>query len=212
MLTLSTPRLQLRALTKAQLLLYLDHSEELEAELGITLSRPILTTITQRAIGMKAKKMTTALEQDHAWYTYWLIVLTEQAHGIGLVGYKGLIAGQEEVEIGYVIEPGHRNQGYMTEAVKAMVEWALADPRCQAVFEELDLSECIVDYASHPDPQPRVDNRDERLMEMTRILMKNAEDISRRLRWVHRQSVSSPRRNGELFEQRFRPRDRSAGA
>jgi RimJ/RimL family protein N-acetyltransferase len=134
MLTLSTPRLQLRALTIAQLLLYLDQPEELETELGITLSRPILTTTTHRAIGMKAEKMATAPEQDHAWYTYWLIVLTEQAYGVGLVGYKGLTAGQEAVEIGYVIEPGHRNQGYMTEAVKALVGWAIADPRCQAVF------------------------------------------------------------------------------
>ncbi len=131
---LSTLRLQLRSLSRAQILQYLDQPEELESELGITLSRPILTETTQRAIHMKAEKMAAAPEQDHAWYTYWLIVLTEQAHGVGLVGYKGLTAGQEEVEIGYVIEPGHRNQGYMTEAVQALVDWALADPRCRAVF------------------------------------------------------------------------------
>ncbi|MBN2502167.1 MAG: GNAT family N-acetyltransferase [Anaerolineales bacterium] len=134
MLSLSTPRLQLRTLTKEQLLQYLDQPEELATELGITISRPILTETTQRAIHMKAEKMAAASERDHAWYTYWLIVLTEHAHGVGLVGYKGLTTGQEEVEIGYVIEPGHRNQGYMTEAVKALVNWAFTDPRCQAVF------------------------------------------------------------------------------
>ena len=131
---LSTPRLQLHALSRTQLLKYLDQPEELEAELGITLSRPVLTDTTHRAIHMKAEKMAVAPKQDHVWYTYWLIVLLEQAHGAGLVGYKGLTTGQEEVEIGYVIEPGHRNKGYMTEAVKALVDWALADPRCQAIF------------------------------------------------------------------------------
>ena len=131
---ITTRCLQLRALSQEQLTRYLDQPEALETELGITLSRAVLTETTQRAIHMKVKKMAAAPERYHPWYTYWLIVLKEQDHAAGLVGYKGLYAGQEAVEVGYVIEAGHRNQGYMTEAVRALVGWAFQDPRCQAVF------------------------------------------------------------------------------
>ena len=132
--SITTARLQLTALSREQLIQYLDQPERLGTELGVSLSRPILTETTQRAMNMKTQKMAAADIRDHPWYTYWLIILRQEKHAAGLIGYKGLIEGQEEVEIGYVIESGHRNKGYMTEAVKALVSWALADPRCKAVF------------------------------------------------------------------------------
>ena len=98
--TIPTSRLELRALTRDQLLQYLDQPEQLENELGITLARPVLTETTQRAIRMKTQKMSAAPEQDHTWYTYWLIILSKESHGAGLIGYKGLIAGQEGVDAG----------------------------------------------------------------------------------------------------------------
>lgn len=52
------------------------------------------------------------------------------------------------------------------------------------------MSERIVDYASHTDPQPCVDNLVEMLFEMTRTLVNNTEDISRGLRRVHQQSIT----------------------
>ena len=38
-----------------------------------------------------------------------------------------------EVELGYSILPGHRGQGYATEAARALVEWALSQPDVERV-------------------------------------------------------------------------------
>jgi RimJ/RimL family protein N-acetyltransferase len=77
-------------------------------------------------------------EKGHCWITYWLIVAEDAAGagllGIGLVGFKGAPDSKGEVEIGYGIIPDWRNMGYATEAVRAMIAWALEDPQCNAVI------------------------------------------------------------------------------
>jgi ribosomal-protein-alanine N-acetyltransferase len=37
------------------------------------------------------------------------------------------------VEIGYGIDPAYRNRGYMTEAVRGLIDWAFRDPRCRSI-------------------------------------------------------------------------------
>ncbi len=57
------------------------------------------------------------------WYAIWMIELKDGAH-IGELCFKGL--SQEGVaEIGYGILDDHQGHGYATEAISALVEWAL---------------------------------------------------------------------------------------
>jgi hypothetical protein len=79
MIEIATARLQLRALPREQLIEYLDQPKQLERALGISLSRPILTETTHRALNMKVQKMAAAAPKDHPWYTYWLIVIRQDA-------------------------------------------------------------------------------------------------------------------------------------
>lgn len=37
------------------------------------------------------------------------------------------------MEIGYGIDPAFRGKGYMTEAVRAMIDWAFQHKHCQVV-------------------------------------------------------------------------------
>lgn len=46
---------------------------------------------------------------------------------VGGIGFKGVPDKDGQVEIGYGIEPEYQNIGYATEAVKAMLEWALSE-------------------------------------------------------------------------------------
>jgi GNAT superfamily N-acetyltransferase len=133
MSVLYTPRLKLKALTKAQLGQYLHSPQELEAELGIPISVAILTEVVQRAIQLKIAKMDQAPVLEHDWYTYWLIIPNEAAYGAGLAGFKGLQDGKKEVEIGYGIDPAYQGRGYMTETVQALIGWAFQDSDCRAV-------------------------------------------------------------------------------
>lgn len=138
--TIRTSRLTLHSLTVTQLQAYLDDPQVLEGEVGYPVSRPVLTEIVRGAVQKKIVKMKAANVLDHAWFTYWLLVVPslDQADGTpfgaGLLGFKGLPDPMGQVEIGYGIDPQYQGQGYTTEGVRALIAWAFQDPRCRAVI------------------------------------------------------------------------------
>ena len=131
--SLRTQRLLIVPLTLAQLKLCAADLSALEAELGLSISRDVLTDIVWGAIYKKIEKMTDMDDEHHPWQTYWLTVLTENNFGAGLVGFKGYPDERGSSEIGYGIDPAYQNKGYMTEAVKALVDWAFGHPFCHRV-------------------------------------------------------------------------------
>ena len=133
MYKLKTQRLDIIPLTRIQLRQYLEYPDLLEQELGIPISREIVTENTQRAIRKKFSKMTHADQAQLAWYTYWLLVIRTVPFGAGLVGFKGFPDQNGEAEIGYGIDQSYQRQGYTTEAVKAMIAWAFEETLCRAV-------------------------------------------------------------------------------
>ncbi len=130
---LQTKRLKLLALSPPQLALYLSSPEQLEEELGLTVSRVIYLERVQRAINIKLAKMAQVAEADYPWYTYWLLVVADELFGAGLAGFKGVPNSQGEVEIGYGIDPAYQRQGYMTEAVQALIDWAFQSLECKVI-------------------------------------------------------------------------------
>src|SRR5512139_1764939 len=133
MVQIQTRRLQLFPLRLDQLQCYIASPEVLEGELGFKVSREIVTDQLRRAIAMKVARMERADPSEHAWYTYWLIVVKDNLFGAGLAGFKGLPDAQGQVEIGYGIDPAYQNKGYMTEAVQGLIQWAFREPGCRAV-------------------------------------------------------------------------------
>ena len=131
---IQTERLRLYPLRLDQLQCYIASPEVLEQELGVDVSREIVTDQLRRAIALKAAKMEHAAPSEHAWFTYWLIVVKDSLFGAGLAGFKGFPDAHGQAEIGYGIDPACQNKGYMTEAVKGLIQWAFQDPRCRAVI------------------------------------------------------------------------------
>ena len=70
------------------------------------------------------------------WYAIWMIELKDGTH-IGELCFKGLDPNSI-AEIGYGISEKYQNNGYATEAVKAVLEWALSNPDVTAVEAETD--------------------------------------------------------------------------
>ena len=70
------------------------------------------------------------------WYAIWMIELKNGTH-IGELCFKGLDSAGI-AELGYGISEEYQNNGYATEAVKAVLEWALNNPGVTAVEAETD--------------------------------------------------------------------------
>lgn len=60
---------------------------------------------------------------EKTWWMY-LVIHKNDKKLIGTCGYKGLPNEEGEVEIGYGIMEGYRNQGYATELSKALIDRA----------------------------------------------------------------------------------------
>ena len=70
------------------------------------------------------------------WYAIWMIELKDGTH-IGELCFKGLDKNGI-AEIGYGINDKYQNNGYATEAVKAVLEWAFTDPKVTVIEAETD--------------------------------------------------------------------------
>jgi len=80
-------------------------------------------------------------ERSYLWYTNWKIVRRDGDRVVGGLCFKGPPDGLGQVEVGYGIEAQYQNHGYMTEALRAACQWALAQPGVQAVIAETDMED-----------------------------------------------------------------------
>lgn len=131
--TIQTERLSLLPLNPAQLDHYLNRPSQLEAALHLSLSRGILLEPVQRAIRTKLRRIAGAALDQLLWNTYWLATIRDESFGVGLLGFKGAPGTDGTVEVGYGIDVAARQRGYATEAVRALIDWALTRPDCHAV-------------------------------------------------------------------------------
>lgn len=76
------------------------------------------------------------------WYAIWMIELKDGTH-IGDLCFKGL-SEYGSAEIGYGIADAYQGCGYATEAVSALVAWALTQPGVNCITAEAEQS----NYAS----------------------------------------------------------------
>lgn len=78
------------------------------------------------------------LLEDPSLFTWgsWLIIRKSDGQIIGDAGFKGKPDNQKQVEIGYGLLERYWNRGYATEAMNALIEWALANEEVEKVIAE----------------------------------------------------------------------------
>ena len=91
-----------------------------------------LSDIVLSAITKKIEKMKDIEEKFYDLYTYWLIVDKKSGNGIGFAGFKG-INEDGLTDVGYSISPDHRKKGLMTEALKALLNWAAGNKSLRGI-------------------------------------------------------------------------------
>ncbi|WP_419196106.1 GNAT family N-acetyltransferase [Caproiciproducens galactitolivorans] len=122
-INIETNRLILIPLTARQLQLWAEELPSLEKELNCSYDAEPLEGFFLKIIKSQLK-ITQEDEENYLYHTFWLIVRKEDRIVIGSSDFKSLPNAEGEVEIGYGLGKKYEHNGYMTEAVQAMCQWA----------------------------------------------------------------------------------------
>ncbi len=89
--------------------------------------------------GPEVQHQLMSVAADHA-LLYWgsWLVLTKDGQVIGDIGFKGKPDIRQAVEIGYGLLPAFLNQGFATEAVRALIEWAFEQTEVTGVLAKTE--------------------------------------------------------------------------
>jgi len=75
--------------------------------------------------------------ENRIWYAPWEMMLKDSQEYVGDLGFKGPVTNHS-VEIGYGVLPEHEGNGYTTEALQAMTQWAFGQKDVVFVEAETD--------------------------------------------------------------------------
>lgn len=138
-MTIDTPRLILMPLTLEQLALHVANDQRLEQSLGLqkghrAVVEPVLSVITHFTIPRLRDP-----KNDPLFHTMWVAIDRQTKQIVAEAKFKGEPDETGTVEIGYGTYPGYQRQGYMTEMVGNMVDWAGQQPDVWRVVADTDV-------------------------------------------------------------------------
>jgi RimJ/RimL family protein N-acetyltransferase len=135
---IETDRLYLIPLTAKQLRLWVEDIPSLEKELNCQYcAEPMVGTFLDIVKGQ-----IDITEKDAAnflYHTFLFLIRKTDRVVVGTADFKNVPNKDNEVEIGYGLGKGFEHNGYMTEAVQAMCNWAIAQNNISHVIAETDI-------------------------------------------------------------------------
>lgn len=134
---IETTRLRIVPLTVEQFHLLLCSIDKMEQALGLNPSDEYLDEHVQQAMEAQYQKALKNMDNYH-WFANRQIILKAENKAIGSTNFKNSPLESCDIEIGYGINFNYQNQGYMTEAVEAMCEWAITQANVECVIAETE--------------------------------------------------------------------------
>ena len=136
-MNLKTQRLELIPLLPYQLRAWVEDRNALERELDCTYqAEPLEGVFLEIVKGQLA--ITEQRPEEYLWHSFWFLVRQSDRVVVGSADFKDVPDARQEVEIGYGLGKAFEHQGYMTEAVQAMCDWALAQENVAHILAETE--------------------------------------------------------------------------
>jgi [ribosomal protein S5]-alanine N-acetyltransferase len=135
---IETQRLLLFPLTHEQLLQYIVNDATLEAALGLKPSQRSISGDLKEAMETTILPNVADLNKNYLFNSLWTIVLKSEQEMVGDLCFFGEPNDLSELELGYGTYPTHCGQGYMTEAVKAIIDWAFLQKNVKKVLADTE--------------------------------------------------------------------------
>lgn len=125
-------------LTAIQLDLYARSDNSLIENLGLSNNIVNIPQAVQEVIRIKTIPAVIDPLNDPLFSTFWTIIDTTSNCMVGDLCFKGNPNEFGEVEIGYGTHAEYQKKGFMTEAVGAIVHWALNHENVNCIWAETD--------------------------------------------------------------------------
>lgn len=135
---IETDRLYIMPLTAQQLRLWVEDIPSLEKELKCHYCAEPMEDIFLNIV----KGQLDITEKDVAnylYHTFWFLIRKIDRVVVGSADFKDTPNENNEVEIGYGLGKDFEHNGYMTEAVKAMCNWAKTQDNISHITAETDI-------------------------------------------------------------------------
>lgn len=135
---IQTDRLEMVLLMPEQLRLWVEDISALERELDCAYRAEPLDGF----FGKIVKGQLEIVGRDAAnylWHSFFFLIRKEDRVVVGTADFKGIPNEDGAVEIGYGLGKAYEHHGYMTEAVRALCEFAFKQDLVSSVIAETDL-------------------------------------------------------------------------
>lgn len=132
-----TERLELLPLDSNNLLLSTKNFQDMEKNLGLSITDTKLDEEMRYAMEVRLRKVLED-EENYLWMTNWAVVLKEDNCIVGFIMIKGCPNKLGEVIVGYGIEHKYRCKGYASEALKGLIEWIFINPKVEYVIADTE--------------------------------------------------------------------------
>lgn len=129
---LRTSRLRLRLLSLDEVRALLDGHQD--SERPFEPGYPLDATLVSAAIAVAHEDGGTRLGR----FGQYQVIRVSDGRVIGDIGFHAPPDERGDVSIGFGIVPSARGQGYATEALRAILDWALSQPEVRAVHADTD--------------------------------------------------------------------------
>ena len=137
MFILETEKLKLIPLDANNLRYSIEDRQKMEWNLGVKITDTELEKPLSEAM-RTSLEMVLENKKDYLWFTSWEIVLKKENRIIGGLCFKGCPDEKGRVEIGYGMQDEYKCKGYMTEAVKELINWAFRFNHVTEVIAETE--------------------------------------------------------------------------
>ncbi len=133
-----TKRLILKPLKYSELIKYVENNHSLEYELGLSETNITITPEFNEVLEQIILPQVEANEQKFEYFTLWTIIEKAMNKMVGDLCFKGLPDAENAIEIGYGTYEGFRGNGFMTEAVGGIIDWAKTQADVKAIIASTD--------------------------------------------------------------------------
>ena len=136
---IATPRLALTAHTLADFARFLHAPKRFAQSAGLASVPTPLAPDVRRGLTRRCDVASGLDDDKSVWENLWSVATREGSLFVGAFCFKGFPDGKD-AEIAYYIEEAFRNRGYMTETLRAVVDWARKRDDVAAITAETFLT------------------------------------------------------------------------